>query len=540
MISLVRRLFDLARSEWSSQPLWFQAGLLLGVLFVYRILKKLFKNCGLPEEFYWNDSFLLAGTSHLPFLLGVLIPALGFLAWNARRNWDDLGAPPGLRWVVVGIAAIIAWTYSTYQTNLYFGEFHALERIALVALCGVIAFRPAAVWLFLAVAFTITYQFDHPIPGWNWLDKGIAFEALSMFVAVSLLRRIFGISWLCFPFLLGAFLASNYVVPGLAKLRIQWMQENDLMYLSAATLLQGWLPMVNEATILRLLDQFAWTNLPLKVATLVLELGALFLFVRPRAFVAIILGTVGLHVGIFVSSGIFFWKWIWLNLALMFVVWRHREGWAKPLFGVRTLVLMTLVIGLSRYHVHPTWLSWYDTPLNEYFVFEARTDDGDYHEVGRNRMAPYDLIFSQNRFYYLSDEPHLTATFSAIGSDTDLFRAVSGLQGIEDTQALLESRGQVRAQEGPREDFDRFIRIYFATLNEGMPKHVIPHVLQAPIHIWSYARGPDAYEGETPVHSFRVRLRRVLYTRDAFVEVSDTVIREIPIPASRAEALATP
>jgi hypothetical protein len=328
--------------------------------------------------------------------------------------------------------------------------------------------------------------------------------------------------------LLAGLMASDYCIPALAKLQIQWLQRDDLFALTASTYANGWLSFVPEDQLLRWIHHLSWTNLPLKLATLGVELGALLLLARRGSLLWLAGLSAGLHVAIFLVSGIFFWKWTLLNVALMAVFWRVDPQVACRAFGWRMVVLTGFVVATSAWHVAPLWLAWYDSRLSEYFDLEVVGRSGATYNVGRDWMSPYDLQFAQSRFYYLTEQRFLTGTFGAVRRDTQAYAAIEECQTAEEVQELLRTSGEARHDPERARQFDRFLQQWFGALNAGRPKRTWLSRLKSPYHIWSFPR-PPAFDGQEPVVEVRVWLRRTLYQQGKLLPVSAEVVRTLAV-----------
>jgi hypothetical protein len=148
-------------------------------------------------------------------------------------------------------------------------------------------------------------------------------------------------------------------------------------------------------------------------------------------------------------------------------------------------------------------------------------------------MAPYELIFAQNRFFYLLEEPHLVGTFGAT-SDRTLHRRLNQAQSAADIDSLLATYGRRDFDPKLAAGFDAFLVQYFETLNRRGRKHDWYSKFQAPYHIWSRPRADSIYDMQEPVASIQVLYERALYTGDRVVPLELRTIRSIPIPNASA------
>ena len=506
---------------------------LLGAVLVlgYAVLHHLvFRWCRQPESVY-HDAWLLPAALRDPRLLFLCVATLGWLALFARRiAWSRLEGGKVLRGFILAACIASAWTFSLYETNAYYDQSHTLMRVLMLSSALLVLLHPAFAFAYVLLGTLLVSQLHAPIPGFNWLDKQILFDVLILFGVFLAVRAVRAVSTATFVTVLLALIAADYVVPGIAKLRLSgWATEDNLANLAFATWHNGWMWWLDESAMLKLLDAGAWTNRPLIVATLIGELGFLFLLVHRWAFRLLILFSFGLHAGIYLSSGILFWKWMLLNVLVIVLVERLGAPIRAQLFRWRNQLGMAAAVLAFPLTVGAPWLAWFDTPLSEVFHLRAIGVSGQSYAVPRLFMAPYELIFAQNRFFYLLEEPHLVGTFGAT-SDRTLHARLLHARTAADVDALVPEYGRTDFDVKLAAGFDAFLAKYFGTLNRRGVKHAWYSKFQAPYHIWSRPRERPLYDMQEPVRSIEVVYERALYTGDAVVPLGTRVIRTIPIP----------
>jgi hypothetical protein len=300
------------------------------------------------------------------------------------------------------------------------------------------------------------------------------------------------------------------------------------------THLNGWFGRVDTEQIIALVNRFSWMNEPLLWATIVIELGALALFAHRRWFAFIIIGTVALHGGIFLSSGICFWKWVLFNLGVWWMVSRSRES--GLLFSRGFLVVSIATILTAPWHAKPHWLAWFDTPADEFTEFEVTTVSGANYAVERGFFEPHDLPFAQNRFYFLNDQPTALGTFGAT-TDADFDRALQAATRPAEADSIIQSHALVRFDESLKAEFENYLRLFFATLNERGSKELWISRLRAPHHIWNQRPEP-VYRVQEPVAEVRAVYHRVWFDGTEVHELERRVLTAVQVPMTRSEALA--
>jgi hypothetical protein len=269
----------------------------------------------------------------------------------------------------------------------------------------------------------------------------------------------------------------------------------------------------------------------LLLVTLVLELAALVILFRRQGAILILAGFILLHALIFLTSGIFFWKWMLLALGFILVLQALREETRAFLFSQPTFVASLLVIGLSPYYFNPVKLAWLDTNLNNSYEFEAVGLSGAVYRLNRGFMSPYDLPFAQNRFYFLTDENLLVRTYGAT-MDAEVVSALKTMQPGPALAELAQARGKNYYQEQRSQRFEHFLATYFGNLNRRGSKTIFLNFLGAPHHIWNFAVEP-AYQMQEPIRQIRIKFIQTLYDGQKIHRLRDEVIRVVDIPTHR-------
>ena len=100
-----------------------------------------------------------------------------------------------------------------------------------------------------------------------------------------------------------------------------------------------------------------------------------------------------MHISIFILSGIFFWKWILLNVAIIFSLQAFRAPrlpWALKSLAVLIIILGPAIFFMAR-------LGWYDTPSYNHLFVQAVTKDGRTIKVPSNYFLTTSVTFAQGR-----------------------------------------------------------------------------------------------------------------------------------------------
>ena len=158
--------------------------------------------------------------------------------------------------------------------------------------------------------------------------------------------------------------------------------------------------------------------------------------------------------------------------------------------------------------------------------------------------APYDILFQQSRWFYLTDRPVLVDTFGT----TQNQRLLRALEQIEHDELpdLIASAGR-RVQLQPiRETFSWFIHRWSSNSETRLGKVFWPHLFAPPFHFQTWS-ADDAYRGDRSLR--RVEIDFVQYFFDGEkvipfepetvlrVKVKEgaprPMLREVPRPVNR-------
>ena len=101
------------------------------------------------------------------------------------------------------------------------------------------------------------------------------------------------------------------------------------------------------------------------------------------------------HVIIFIVSGIFFWKWIWLNTTIIYACRFFNQN--KSLQKSRsTIFLGSLLLIFSPSIFTTANLGWFETRSLNNAYFQAVTQDGTTYHVPTNFLEVFPLLQPNN------------------------------------------------------------------------------------------------------------------------------------------------
>jgi hypothetical protein len=450
-------------------------------------------------------------------------------------DWTAWGLPK-LRWIVAAIAIPLLWQIVTTDYNYYFGEAYVIDRCLLVCLTVVALVYPVALLPLVVYAIAFASQYRHPGFDFSWTDKSLPIALAAVLVAFHGIQV-----WKPqAPRLLLAGLltitAAHYFVPGLAKLTLdadptRWMLENRIDNLFATSHVMGWLGDHRWSELSGVADVLRGASVPMQVATIVIEVGAIAMCVHRRAPSLVLAGGFLLHAGIFAGSGVCFWKWMIVDVVLFCLLslsW--RKSLAELVRARAMAIMVTLAILASPLYSGAIALGWFDSGYVTAYSVEVIDRDGRAHRLASTAFGGYDLVFAQGRFHRLSQSRLFPVDTYGCTLDGKLARTIERSILDDTVMTALAAHGVERYDAYYAGRFARFLESYFAGVNTGL-RVVVPDWLEAPTHLWQ-STGRELDEIPLPILRARVRERSFAYGDDALIELGDSIVLDVVIESN--------
>lgn len=498
----------------------------------------------LPIHYYFKPILFLGILKENYLFLFLINSPLAFIYWRYRTiTWKIFENGKPVKTFIFSVTLILAYAFSTYDYNLFYNQSHYLDRSLLILLSFLTLYSPIFIPLFLVVLIVIEFQFSYPFGGYSLTDKRILIDILILFCVFLYLSIIRRLDLKNFIFIALCLHGINYFTAGVGKLKIGWIFNEKIYNLVASSYINGWLAFIEQKHIMNLINIIKILNIPILIGTLITELSPLLMFSHRLAPFIILFGLILFHVGVFLASGIFFWKWILLNIAFLIVLKSFDTRVYKDFFNKYFIFLSIFLILLSPIFfekvtikpiqsARPIELAWYDTKLNVLFEIEAIGFSGNIYPVGRSFMSPYDFIFVQNRFHYLKDEKLLVRTYGQTGN-FDIAKEIDAIELTEIGKGLLKKlenkKGKNYYNQARAEQFDYFIKTYFSNLNKRMNKKLFINNFAAPHHQWSFVRSSNAYQMQEKVKKINIRFFKTFFDGRNIYTLNNEIIRVIDI-----------
>jgi hypothetical protein len=298
--------------------------------------------------------------------------------------------------------------------------------------------------------------------------------------------------------------------------------------LFVASYLNGWFQDLPEARVLELADSIRSVSVPIAAATVILEVGMVALLLRPRVTLLLLGAIASMHLGIVLMSGIVFWKWLALDLALLVWLWRRRKSeelgrmYSLPGFVISLVLIAGIIAGFGENR-----FSWWNTRWIQVFEIEAVDAAGNTYLVDYSDFAPYTLFD-----LYEHEERRIQTRVYGMSLDQRLMEMLE----VTDAQELGAffsgpgKSGDAPAQRTQKRIFSDFVKHHFQHRNQTPGRTVAPFWLPSPSLHNRYLSAPALYRDQVPIVEVRLRVVEIYYSGSALHRIRDQVVHTVPIP----------
>ncbi|MDH3703472.1 MAG: hypothetical protein OEU46_19400 [Alphaproteobacteria bacterium] len=227
---------------------------------------------------------------------------------------------------------------------------------------------------------------------------------------------------------------GNYFFAGVIKAYIGsdltfWFRENPTPFLTLAALESKVLPLSFSEGLTAFAYQTMDKIFPVtNFATIVIQLFALFAVIRVRWAIYTTLAYDVLHLTIFVLTGIFFWKFIVLNLAIVAALATIRTK--KMSVALQSFLCFVVVISPFVFHIFPSY-AWLDSRSMNVVRLYAVTEDEKEVQVPSNYFLGLSVTFTQHRLVWPEKGPVTTESWGVAKSMEEMRQSLSCEWGHE-------------------------------------------------------------------------------------------------------------
>lgn len=216
-----------------------------------------------------------------------------------------------------------------------------------------------------------------------------------LLVSYYFLSLFFSVPDELFVVLVSVVTGVHYFKAGIGKYKTQWDRSNYLPNIAAAAKIQNnWSFFVDSIFF----KPFKKMTVPIQTTVMYAEILAVVSIIDYRLAFVIFSFLIIMHIMIFISTGIFFWKWIAVLIPLVYCVYEvalTSEGlFASPELLVST-ILICVISSLLSYLPD---LVWFDSPISSRITILLKSGDGSKeYSLNPYDIRPYDMSYSQGR-----------------------------------------------------------------------------------------------------------------------------------------------
>ncbi len=378
-------------------------------------------------------------------------------------SWSQLSPLPEFRWFAAGMALALTATFGAQEFNLYFGHAYLIDRLVLLGLALLIALRPVFIVPFAIQVVAVGGQFSYPMSAHGWDEHMLGIYRLPIHLLLVIFTALLlrsddddrqaARSTVLVSLVV---IAAGYWVPGITKLRMDWMTVPNVQYSFFGAWCHGWLCGVSPDRVVEVTNSLRRVAVPLQWATVLFECGAIFVLWRRMSLILLSVWII-FHFGALVLYGYAFWLWILIDASALVFVFFRREVVCELKW--QHAVLAALLIATSSRWLNPNRLAWFNAPLANSYQFVAVTDKQKRYELPPEFFAPYDYIFTMKWFEYASEQRQVTGPYA-----TTMDRRYALMTG-DALRRTQEQRGQKQRDEIRVEELSRFLKRYMKNWN---------------------------------------------------------------------------
>lgn len=437
-------------------------------------------------------------------------------------RWESLPQAGVLRVFATAMTAFVAWKAATKDIDPVRGEGNDVPRLLLLVATLGCWWSPACL---LITTFLLTTPFGlwqhHATMPMRMILAVLSFVCLS--AGLSLTGLPFFQDTAALFFFLLTMQISHYLITALAKIMLgpkwtSWVTDNKIHHLAASAYSWGWARWFSWAQWRKVIDAIRVMERPMQFSAFTIELLAPLALLHPYAAMAFCVGWAGFHVGVFATSGLLFWEWILADLVMAYAIWMLPASVVSQVFGpIQVLIACVFMVLFPLRHKlwKPMPLGWWDTPLTQRVHWRAHGKSGEVYGVYNDFMCPHERIYGKVHGCFLAPRPVCTYHLGEVWKHElrDAIRAAGPdaqkLDGVRAEFGIDPRNEQMAAQH------EAYLKAFFAALNKGARKHVLPSWLR-----WLKAPGGQLFHwGELPAFRGQEEVTKVtLHYREEYFD----------------------
>jgi hypothetical protein len=451
----------------------FDCSILISILYLIKILVRALIKLNYSESIYEGDFILLNYTlfSKMSFVIVVFLLIISIIFNKYSHDFVESKLQV---WLSITIGSVLLLNTVLMPTNWYFNSFFFIDRILLLLLFIFSVHKNSffILWVFHSIIFIKQLQFPN-IFNYTFTDKEVFYESLIIIGIWPFIKKIFSLHDYYLLLSVWSLFSSWYFLAGFGKLEDHWWNDN-ISNLFLSSLHYSWLSNLKflHNSMYNIINN---SNYLLISLTLVVELGVVLLFLSRRLAFILLPALFLMHLCIFLFSGIFFWKWMVFISSLFLLLISNLD---KNIFSAKSVFFNIFSIFIIGFGTNSVKLSWLDAGIVNYHIVEFCNQKKTLR-LDASYFSPYDVIFAQNRFYFLEDKPVLSNTYGCI-SDPYIASLITNEDRISNLQVIIDKYGLNSYSVDKSQKFDSFIRKFVKNKTDNKcfdlcitaPKHI--------------------------------------------------------------------
>lgn len=491
----------------------------------------------LPQSAYEGPVILASALTHLPTLAFLILGLFVLFVRRSEITWAAIDPEWKTRGLVFLLQFPLVLQLAFYDYNYFYDHTHIVDRLAIVICWLLIARHPAFLFPFACIVMVVFFQLFHPLPGVNanWPDKLLPMRILFLLNACVFLRLFVTLHRSVLLLSTLVLTAGLYAHSAVSKLVLgpelwSWLTEDQLAFLFVGAYKNGgWLASLSDQQVVKIATWMKPFGLAQRVVTLLIEGGAVLIFLGRRPTRILLAGCIVLHLAILATSSIFFWKWIVVDFLLLVYAeryWRSDEQSLPPLRARWLLVSFAMLLSLFVLYSEGPLFAWWDTRHCKYCTYEVETSDGDRVRLDPHYFAPYDLTFVQSRYYYAVPHKVIPGTFG-VTYDIEARKVLNNMT-VEEFPRVREQFGIDFYNTEQADAYRHFLQRYLTNAMKRERKNWLPTWFPPPYHFQSRIPSDTFWHGSQVV-KLHVYFEEYFFDNEQIHQLSRTEVLQIPI-----------
>lgn len=317
--------------------------------------------------------------------------------------------------------------------------------------------------------------------------------------------------------------------PGISKILFDsWLWNNNTYQLVLNSIASPW-PIIPYEYLAHLKTFFEQNRVILNTLVVANETLPFIGVIIPQLLIPGIIGFILLHVVIFLGSGIFFWKWIIVEIGAILAILHLRR---KNSLGIHYRAYLIVVAVCFRFF---TWngadMHWYDGKILSDYIFSIGKNFEDREVIPYYLFKPLEIHFAQKEFRFLDPDKTLITTYGTLRNYPaymDQFK----IKNLEDYQLWLSKYGIFTYNEAKSAWFLKTLKQHICNVSKSnfleRANLRIPHAW----HIEYLASNKLIFMSDlcSPTSDYKIFITRKVYLVDDTVSLLEAkLIRTVPL-----------